>query len=237
MALPLTGERTLPGVASETYWFRRHVAAYRFAARLARGVVVDAGCGEGYGSAILARTARRVVALDLEEAVVGHAAGTYDAQTLVRADLCRAPLRDRSVDAIVALQVVEHLSCAEEFMERCGAALRSGGILVLSTPNRETFPSGLNPFHVHEYDSSELEALLRRISRDIRVLGLRHRGPLRALDAVLGEPVQHRLVREAYDRQPRWLRAVLRSVTSRDFRIDEDASSGLDLVAVARIEA
>src|SRR2546423_10425196 len=52
-ALPLTGERTVPGVPSENYWFRRHEAAYRFAAERIRGRVLDLGCGEGYGAAVL----------------------------------------------------------------------------------------------------------------------------------------------------------------------------------------
>ena len=54
-SLVLTGERTLPGIPDENYWFQRHVVAYRLAAAAAGGrVVLDAGCGEGYGLAMLA---------------------------------------------------------------------------------------------------------------------------------------------------------------------------------------
>ena len=56
--LPLTGERTAPGVPEENYWFQRHVVAYHRAAELVRGLrVLDAGCGEGYGTDLLADTA------------------------------------------------------------------------------------------------------------------------------------------------------------------------------------
>src|ERR671914_1538117 len=95
------GQRTSPGVASENYWFRRHVAAYRWARRLVRGTVVDAGSGEGYGAAFLARRTR-VIGLELDPGVTAHAAGRYPTVTFVRGDLCRLPLADGSVDGIVA---------------------------------------------------------------------------------------------------------------------------------------
>ena len=69
--LVLTGERTLPGIPEENYWFQRHVVAYEFAAKLVAGKdVLDAGCGEGYGAALLARDAASVVGTDLEPEVV-----------------------------------------------------------------------------------------------------------------------------------------------------------------------
>ena len=55
--LVLTGERTLPGIPEENYWFCRHLFAYELAAGLGAGRILDAGCGEGYGTALLARAA------------------------------------------------------------------------------------------------------------------------------------------------------------------------------------
>ena len=60
--LHLTGERTLPDVPEENYWFRRHLVVYEWIAARAHGRrVVDLACGEGYGSAVLGRTAASVV--------------------------------------------------------------------------------------------------------------------------------------------------------------------------------
>ena len=51
--LPLTGERTVPGLAVENYWFRRHEVAYLHCVDICAGRdVLEAGCGEGYLSLI-----------------------------------------------------------------------------------------------------------------------------------------------------------------------------------------
>ncbi len=233
MSLPLTGERTLPGIPEENYWFRRHVAAYRFAARFARGTVVDAGAGEGYGAAMLSGRAR-VLALELETESIRHASSRYPVPWFVRADLCSLPVAEGSVDLVVSLQVIEHLSCVAEFLTACRRVLRPGGAVVLSTPNRATFPEGLNPFHVREFDASELEETLKGHFTRVDLLGIEHRAGLALLDTALGEPVQHRLVKRPYRDQPGWLQAVLRTVRSTDFRVTRDARRSLDLLAVCR---
>jgi SAM-dependent methyltransferase len=231
--LPVTGERTLPGVASENYWFRRHVAAYRWARTRVRGTVVDAGSGEGYGAALLSRSAR-TIGVELDAHVVAHAARHYPDVGFVRGDACRLPLAEDSVDGIVALQVLEHLHCPAEFVEISRRALRRGGALVVTTPNSRTFPAG-NPSHVYEYDDAELRGLLASAFPEVAVHGIEHGPGLAALDRVLGEPVQHRLVGRRYEDQPVWLRAVLRTVRSRDFRLTDRTEGCLDLFGVAAI--
>lgn len=233
MTLELTGERTLPGIPRENYWYRRHVAAYRFAARLARGRVVDAASGEGFGAAILARRAR-VAAVELDAATTRHAARRYRSVTVIRGDLCRLPVRPRSLDAVVALQAIEHLHCAAAFLLACHAALRPGGTMVLSTPNAETFPGEENPFHIHEYTASELASLLRTPFGEVRLLGLRHGPLLRRLDRALGRPVQHALAHQGWEALPRWARVALRAVRASHFSIAPGTGGALDLVAVAR---
>ena len=92
-SLPLTGERTVPNLESENYWFRRHEAAYRFAADRMRGPVLDAGCGEGYGAAMLGSRAGPVIGLELDEPTARHAASTYPSVRVTRGDACRLAAR------------------------------------------------------------------------------------------------------------------------------------------------
>ena len=78
--LSLTGERTLPDVPEENYWFQRHLAVYEWIAARAHGRrVVDLACGEGYGSAVLARTAASVVGVDANPEAFEHARLKYTA--------------------------------------------------------------------------------------------------------------------------------------------------------------
>src|SRR5437764_11055280 len=72
--LQLTGERTLPDVPEENYWFRRHLAVYEWIARRVAGLrVVDLACGEGYGADVLAWNAADVIGVDANPEAFEHA--------------------------------------------------------------------------------------------------------------------------------------------------------------------
>jgi SAM-dependent methyltransferase len=188
--LALTGERTLPGVAGEEYWFARHEAAYRWVAttyadRIAGSVVVEAGSGEGYGADLLsAAGARVVVALEYDESAATHSATAYADVVTTRANLAAIPLAPGSADVLVSLQVVEHLWDLTGFLRDARTVLRPGGLTILSTPNRPVFSPGLgrgerptNPFHVEELDAEQLADLLTEAGFvEVVVLGL-HQGP------------------------------------------------------------
>ncbi len=76
--LPLTGERTVPGIAEENYWFRRHEVVYRdMLQRCADRTVLEAGAGEGYGADMIADVATRVIGLDYDESAVAHIRARY----------------------------------------------------------------------------------------------------------------------------------------------------------------
>ena len=96
LAHDLTGERTLPGIPVENYWFQRHVAAYRWAAERVEGLqILDAGSGEGYGTAILAERAADVIGVELDERYVHHAGRTYPAARFELGDVLSLPYRSR----------------------------------------------------------------------------------------------------------------------------------------------
>jgi len=234
----LTGERTLPGIPEENYWFQRHVVAYRFAAGLVRGKeVLDAGVGEGYGAAMLASSSARVVGVDLEPDVIEHAASRYPSVRFQTADLLALPFPERSFDAVVSLQVIEHLHRPREFVSECARVLRPGGVLVLSTPNRLTFsPEGIrNPFHTVEFSPPELRALIEEKLRVERLAGTFHGRRISFVEAVLRESFPERIIRQPVPEWPGWLRRFVSRVRPSDFRIaGARVDRSLDLVAVAR---
>ena len=240
--LPLTGERTVPGIVEENYWFRRHEAAYLDLVRHCVGAtVLEAGCGEGYGAALIARHAARVVALDYDELTASHASRAYPELAVLRGNLASLPLRDASVDVVANLQVIEHLWDQEGFLAECARVLRPGGRLLVTTPNRITFSPGrdtpLNPFHTRELAPVELHGLLVGAGLEVELLaGLRHGPALRALDERFGGSVidAQLAVVVAGGTWPDDLLAAVASVRSEDFEITtDDLDASLDLVAVA----
>lgn len=232
--LALTGERTLPGVAHERYWFARHVAAYRHALPHCRGqVVLDAGCGEGYGAALLAEAAAAVVGVDQAAEVIEHARAAYPSAGFHVADLVDLPLADAAVDVVVALQVAEHLHDVRAWLAETARVLRPGGTLICATPNRLTFPPG-NPFHTVEYSAAEIADVLGRLLRVRTVEGVHHAAHLAGSEQALGRSVVDAQIAAPPQHWAPWVHDAVAAVTPDDFAIHgDDLDQSLDLVVVA----
>jgi SAM-dependent methyltransferase len=237
-ALTLTGERTLPGIAAENYWFRRHEVAYDWLAPWCSGAwVVDAGCGEGYGAARLAHGATAIVALDYAPDVVAHVRARYPSLHPVRADLQRLPVADGAAEVVVSLQTIEHLHDQPGFVAECARALRPAGTLVVTTPNRLTFSPNreapLNPFHTRELSANELRELLAPAFDVSRLLGVSHGARITRWERRHGSLVDAQLV-SSPDGWPCGLRRLVASLRADDFVVSaHDVDASLDLVAVA----
>jgi len=163
-ALTFTGERFTPEVRGPIWY--EHWHRYAFVAPLVRGLrVLDAACGEGYGSFLLARVAAQVTGIDISADAVSHARQRYPAENLAFAEgsVTALPLPDASVDVVVSFETIEHLTPQREMLAEFRRVLKSTGILVISSPNRPVYnETGAveNHFHVGELDRAELKALL-----------------------------------------------------------------------------
>src|SRR4029077_7914243 len=109
--LELTGERTLPDVPAENYWFQRHLVVYEWISQRLRGLrVMDMACGEGYGSDVLARAAASVVGLDANPEAHEHARLRYRRPNLrFERGLVESFGQPGEYDAVVFLQTIEHV--------------------------------------------------------------------------------------------------------------------------------
>lgn len=240
--LPLTGERTVPGVCQENYWFRRHEVVYQaLLPQCAGAAVLEAGCGEGYGADLLAGVAERVVGLDHDALTAAHVARRYPRIGVARANLVALPVSDARLDAVVSLQVIEHLWDQGLFLRECLRVLRPGGRIMVSTPNRLTFSPGrdtpLNPFHTRELAPAELAELVAEAGfTDVELLGLHHGPRLRDLDARHGGSLVDAQVAVAVagGAWPADLLADVTSVTVDDFLLTpDDLDASLDLLVTA----
>jgi SAM-dependent methyltransferase len=234
--LPLTGERTLPDVPAENYWFRRHLAVYEWIApRVAGRRVVDMACGEGYGSDVLARSAASVVGVDANPEAHEHARLRYVRPNL-RFDRDLVESFSERCDAVVFLQTIEHVQDAGAILEHFKEMLEPGGTAYVSTPNLLTLaPAGAeksdNPWHVREYRAEEFRALCEAHFPRVELLGLFHARKLRAHELALrlGWDRVHRALRVTGPFYERFTPAI----SSADFRLGAAGlERALDFLAV-----
>jgi SAM-dependent methyltransferase len=238
--LELTGERTLPDIPEENYWFRRHLIVYEWIAmRCAGKRVVDMASGEGYGSAVLAGAAREVVGVDANPEAHAHAAARYTRPGLsFERALIEQFDEGAPYDAVVFLQTVEHVQEPRALLERFASLVVPGGTVYVSTPNRLTLaPPGKsrsdNPWHVREYDVDELRALLDPVFEDVELLGVFHarRLALHAAALKLGWDRIHPALRLT-ERFYSWF---VPAITIQDFAIRSGRlERALDFLAICR---
>jgi SAM-dependent methyltransferase len=236
--LALTGERTLPDVPEENYWFRRHLVVYEWIARRVAGLeVVDLACGEGYGSDVLSRRAARVTGVDANPEAHEHARLRYRRGNLAfKRDMVET--YSQPCDALVFLQTIEHLHDPEAALRHFRTLLRPGGVAYISTPNVLTLaPKGAersgNPWHLVEYRADDFRELCASAFRSVELLGVYHARKLRAHELALraGWDRVHSglgLTKRFYDR-------FTPAISQRDFRIREgNLDKALDFLAVLR---
>jgi hypothetical protein len=124
--LELTGERTLPDVPEENYWFRRHLVVYEWIAARVGGLrVIDMACGEGYGSDVLAGAAASVVGVDANPQAHDHARLRYQRPNL-RFERDLVDTFAEPADAVVFLQTIEHLQDPGATLAHFRALVREG---------------------------------------------------------------------------------------------------------------
>jgi SAM-dependent methyltransferase len=233
--LELTGERTLPDLPEENYWFRRHLVVYEWIAERVGGLkVIDLACGEGYGADVLARRAAEVVGVDANPEAHEHAAARYRRRNL-RFDRDLVENVRGPADAVTFLQTIEHIADPGRLLERIAEA---APIAYISTPNRLTLaPEGAeksdNPWHLREYTHEELRELLEPRFGSVEILGLHHAGKLRVHQWAL--KVGWDRIHTALRLTGPFYRRFTPAIATGDFELREgELPKALDFVAICR---
>ena len=158
-------ERYVPGTWSKIAEYE-HLPRYALASRLVEGkAVLDFGCGTGYGSAVLAGAAERVLGLDIDAEAIAWAKATHTGSgaEFHRCDDLGASLPSASFDVVTCFEMIEHvdLQTQHQTIQQVARLLRDDGVFVISTPNPEvTSLYGANPYHLREMTREEFTELL-----------------------------------------------------------------------------
>ncbi len=162
--LEFTGERFTPECVREIWY--EHFHRYAFAKNLvANKQVLDAACGEGYGSSLLAAYAKNVEGVDIDEKSIAHATSRYPQKNtnFQQASVTQLPFSDNQFDVIVSFETLEHLAEQEQMLAEFNRVLKEDGIIIISTPDKKHYSDEQdfsNEFHVKELYKQEFKTLL-----------------------------------------------------------------------------
>jgi SAM-dependent methyltransferase len=168
-----------------------HIHRYAACADIVRGKrVLDVACGEGYGAALIARTATRVIGADIDADVVLVAEKRYghDGLEFLHADMFELPFEDHSFDVVTCFEAIEHVSTPGRALDEIARVLAPGGTVVISTPDKAVYSDAAhyeNEFHLHEFYRDEFVDELHKRFSNVSLMGQRIRAgsELVALDS------------------------------------------------------
>lgn len=171
----ITAERTnWEDGQSKLIWLP-HKKTYEFAVKFCnKKIVLDVGCGQGWGTNLISKCAKKITGVDIDEEAIEFASNKFKKNNLkfVKQNLLEVSGNKLGeVDVVLCFQVIEHLEKPEEMLLKIKQIIKNKGILILSTPNKlsEHIPS---PYHIKEYSNKELNGLLGKYFSKTRILGL-----------------------------------------------------------------
>jgi ubiquinone/menaquinone biosynthesis C-methylase UbiE len=257
MAMFKTSEVTSYEIASDNVLNNRLFFAYKKAAELVHGNLLEVGCGTGKGLAVFAERCTHYTAIDKNTQLLKHLGILYPKFTFI--DCFIPPFKgvpDNKFDVVVTLQVIEHIEDDQHFLREIHRVLKPGGRAIIATPNARMSLSR-NPWHAREYTADQLQDLLgqhfakvdfqgikgsdlvmqyheenrqsiRKITR-FDILNLQHRLPRRLLQVPYD--LLNRLNRNSLMKQNNDL---VGNVGLEDFSLSRDLEQCLDWFAVVQ---
>lgn len=164
-----TGERFVPGIEDAELEAEHYQRYYSVLPLVKDKVVLDAACGEGYGTHILSMNAASVNGIDINEDAINRAKEKYQNKeniNFLAGSVDKLPFPDRSIDVVISFETIEHISeeLQFKFLGEIARVLKEDGVLVMSTPNKKIYSDLYeyhNEFHVKEFYGNEFYAFLK----------------------------------------------------------------------------
>jgi len=161
MGILQTAERSSHLDPSENVIYQRHLIAYKEAAKLISGTVLEIGSGEGYGIMELAPKADNYIAVDKYNTEISDELKKVNNITFIQTEV--PPLKeikDNSIDFVVTFQVIEHIKDDKMFLKEIYRVLKPKGKVILTTPN-SIMSLTRNPWHIREYNPEQMRGVLK----------------------------------------------------------------------------
>ena len=171
----IRGERLHIGKDKKHSFVLEHIQRYRFAAKWAnKRTVLDLGCGEGYGTKILKRAgASKIIGVDINKEVIKQAKKNYSSKSVFfqEGDAQGLEFKDKSFDLVISLELIEHLQNYKKYLKEVKRVLKTKGVFILSTPNKDNYRGESSPFHVKEFSLEELRETLTGLFQKVEIFG------------------------------------------------------------------
>lgn len=166
--MEFTGERYVPELTADSEISIFHMQRYASALKFCEGKnVLDAACGEGYGSNMISGVAKSVIGIDISKEAIDNATKRYGKENLkyINASVEKLPLEDNSIDVVISFETIEHVNkeVQNQFVEEIKRVLRKNGILIMSSPDKRNYsdiPNFHNEYHVCEMYRDEFYSMM-----------------------------------------------------------------------------
>lgn len=178
------GERILPDILKSPYermLYAKHLFSYEYITTILPSDynILEIGCGEGYGSYLISKYFRNIIALDNNKETIDCAIKKYQAPNLkfIYYEGEILPFDDSSFDAVIAFQVIEHIKNDKAFVQQVVRILKDGGQFIATTPDKTyRLKPGQKPwykYHIREYNKDELLDLLKPYFSNISIYAIK----------------------------------------------------------------
>ncbi|MFK7749986.1 MAG: class I SAM-dependent methyltransferase [Kordia sp.] len=162
-------EVTSSKIISDNPLFQRTLKAYHLVAPHIHGNVLEIGCGEGYGVALLYKNANQLTLIDKSPYTAELIHNKFPNTTIIQEKIPPlTQLESNSFDVVVSFQVIEHIKDAALYLEEIHRVLKPNGKAYISTPNAlKTIAR--NPWHYKEYTFESLSSLIEKTFTNYRI--------------------------------------------------------------------